>query len=134
MSPDPATIVISAISALASVIRAWSMAKKNQRKITPKQVDRAATPRKPILTNKQIESLSKVISDDIFEAILEIISEAKKRFVAAIKDPSCNEQCQEREHKIAASTICKQLKRMKRLNNKQLPKKFENLWISFQCK
>lgn len=134
MSADIATIVISGISALASVIRAWNSAKQKKRKITPKQIDRAATPRKPILTEKQIESLSKVVPDEIFEAMLEKINEAIKRFTDAIKDPGCNEQCQEHEHRIASNAICRQLKRMKKLNNNQLPKKLENLWISFQCK
>ena len=126
-------LVISAISALASVVQAWRAARKEERELTAEQVELAAIPRTPILTNEEIISLNKVISDDIMEAILENINRAKKRFSDAIKDPACNKQCEDQEHEIAASTICSELERIKRLNNHQLPQDLENLWASFQC-
>ena len=132
MSIEITGLVISGISALASIVQAWKAARKEEKELTVDQVELAAIPKTPVIEEKEIVLLSKAIPDEILEAILENINKAKKRFADAIKDPACNKQCEDKEHEIAASEICGELQRIKHLNNHKLPQDLEKLWIAFQ--
>ena len=133
MSVELAGLVISGISALASVIQVWRATRDAGIELTTEQLAKAAEPKPTTLEHDEIAALSQVISDDILDAILGNIEKAKKRFTDAIDDPACNKQCEDAEEEIAASTTCAALQRIKRLNNRQLPPDLESLWIQFQC-
>jgi len=135
MSIEIAGMVISGITALTNLLEIWKVARMRKEGISVTQVEfyREIKSLPSIESSEAAITLSKMIPDDILNAILKNIKEAIKRFSDAIMDPACNKQCEDREHEIAASTICSELERIKRLNNQQLPRELEKLWISFQC-
>ncbi len=142
MSLEIAIALMSSITSLVSIIKKWQSMRKVREKHelekesiymegdvhadVPKEIPEAEP-------SEASKTLSKVIPEDILKAILDNINKAKERFIKAIDDPVCNRQCEDQEHVIASATICGELERIKRLNNRQLPKDLEILWISFQC-
>lgn len=130
MSVEIAGLVISGISALASVVEAWRSAQKIGEKLTPKQIDDADLP----LPGVEASELGRVINEGILNTILANIETARGRLKEALKDPSNSNQAKDHEVKIAAATICAELARIRQLNAGVLPsKELKELWISHNC-
>lgn len=133
MSIQIAELVVSSISALASVVQAWQAVRTATPQPSSRQIDRVLKSRPSGPLRDTVILLDKVISDEILESILKNIKRAEKRFADALKDPRNTPQDHQKEEEIATVAICDELNRVKRLNEGSLPPELDKLWLSFRC-
>ena len=80
------------------------------------------------------QRLKKVIDDADLGVIRGNIDKAKDRLRKSMGDPANDNQAKDNAVDIASSTICAELKRLKKLNGDNLPgKEYENWWQSHNC-
>lgn len=133
MGIEIAGLVITAISALSSVIRAREAARAKNEELTPEQIDSALKVPPPDLNSSEVAVVNQVIPADLLRTIEENIEEAVERFERALKDPANSPQTRDQEEAIAKSVICSELARLRRLNDEALPGKLADLWVAFKC-
>ena len=124
-------IVLQGLSTLASLIKLRRETLKEDREPSPSEMEQALELHE--VTTKGFETLAAAISEGTLNAINDVIDRARKRYEDAIRDPANNKQARDAEEQIAKSTICGELKRIKRHNGGDLPEEYEDDWIEFEC-
>jgi len=129
-----AQLFVSAISALSSAVEAV----KTVKEITEDDITRVE--QKAIQSigpsNNSVQSLAAAnIDPEYIEIATENIQKASKRLKDALRDPSITQAHKTTEEEAAQFTICSELKRLKRLNQGQLPgsDRFYSLWDQHAC-
>jgi len=138
MGLDTAAIIISGISAIANIIQAYKSARDTQRGLSDKEIDAAEesghTAQAKYWHSNEMDSIYDCIDFETLQVIWGNIDEAEDRLKKALKDPANSNQEKDKEVKIAAATICAELRRIKSLNQGVLPHpELEQLWKSFDC-
>jgi hypothetical protein len=133
MMPIDPTIVVQSISALAALIRLWRETRNTPSGPTPSQIDAVQQQARKDPDVETITTLHTVIPAETLAAIDETIERARKRFDKALRNPANTKEAKDAEEEVARATICGELKRIKRLNGQQLPKKHATDWASFEC-
>ena len=123
-------VILQGISTLAALIKLRRESRKEDREPSPAQINRATTA--PVST-VGFSTLAAAIQQSTFDAISDVVDRARKRFEEAIRDPANTKQARDAEEQIAQSTICGELKRIKRLNGNTLPDDYESVWDEFSC-
>lgn len=131
---DQIRTVLQGISTIAALIKLRGETQKKEREPTQAEIQaqtdlvlkRAATPR-------GFEVMQASIKQSTLDAIGDVIERARERFDGALRDPANNKQARDAEEQIAKSTICGELKRIRRLNQDSLPAEYEDIWQEFAC-
>ena len=132
MSIELASLFLTGISALSSVIQALKGARRKGTRLPAKKVDQVLE--KPKKRKKGAVTLTLVIDEDRLRVILENIEEIQVRMKNTLDNPSSTDQEIDREVEIARNTICKALNTIRHLNQGVLPSKhLLKLWVSHQC-
>jgi hypothetical protein len=131
---EEAKLVVQSIGTLASLIKIWQTAKSRGEDVTAEQVNRIVSAPQPSLPEISLRRIAQVIPGPILDAIRDMIRDAIERFREALSDPTNTSQEKDKEEKIARITVCRELKRIKGLNNGVLPDGvLEDYWASFGC-
>lgn len=123
-------VVLQGISAVAALIKLRREAQKADREPTPAQIDGATGVR---VSTVGFDTLAAAIQQSTLDAISDVIDRARKRLDEALRDPANTKQARDSEEQIAQSTICGELKRIKRLNGSTLPGEYVAVWDEFAC-
>jgi hypothetical protein len=136
---DPVSVaaaVFGGISALSDAIGLYRAYRARGETPPVEEIERemqeaeAAAKAKPSAAQR----LKNVIDDEDLEVIRKNIDKAKERLRKALADPANNNQAKDSEIDIANSTICAELKRIKKLNGDDLPgPEYERWWQSHGC-
>lgn len=139
MAIDPvatAAAVFAGISALSDAINLYrSYRNKGQTPPTDviereMQAAEATAQANPAASQR----LKNVIDDDDLEVIRGNIDKAKKRLRKSLADPANDNEAKDNAIDIANSTICAELRRIKKLNGGKLPgHEYEKWWQSHAC-
>ena len=124
-------IVLQGISTLAALITLRNDSQKEGKEPSDLQIDNAVMPL--TIDSSGFEALATTISQDTLSAINEVIVRAKNRYLDALRDPVNNKQARDAEEQIAKSSICGELKRIKRHNGGSLPTDYSSVWDEFGC-
>jgi hypothetical protein len=139
MAIDPiaiASAVFGGISALSDVIGLYRSYRARGEDLPVAEVDKAMQEAEAAAKAKPstVQRLKKVIDDDDLEVIRGNIDKAKKRLRKSLADPANDNEAKDNAIDIANSTICAELKRIKKLNGGKLPgHEYENWWNSHGC-
>lgn len=123
-------VVLQGISAVAALIKLRRETQKAEREPTPAQIDGATRVR---VSTVGFDTLAAAIQQSTLDAISDVIDRARKRLDEALRDPANTKQSRDSEEQIAQSTICGELKRIKRLNGGALPGEYGAVWDEFAC-
>lgn len=136
---DPVTW-ISGITALASMVKAWSEARKAGLDLE------AARERVRSIRGKGLQgsyelgtsesNLAKrlIIKESLLKTLVKDIEGAGQRFEKSINDPRYTPADIDREHKVARLSICTHLNRIRDFNAGQLPQgDLKQMWTSWNC-
>ena len=126
-------VVVSGISALGSLIKLWRDFRAQKPGVTPQQLETAGTLVRYEIPQGELQALARVIPQEILDVIDGNVQKARERLKKALGDPSNTQQAKDQEVEVAASTVCAELGRLKRLNGGELPDGLQNDWLSFGC-
>lgn len=124
--------IFSGISVLSSVIQTWIEARNRNEPLAPNEV-------RSKLIEIKTESIRShyqfnlVIDNRILDVIRDNIDKATEDLTKSLSDPNNDEASKDRAVERAKYTICYELKRLKGLNNDELPNQFDNAWKSNRC-
>ena len=124
--------VFQGITALAALIKLRRETQKSGQEPSPEQIS-VATSVKASVNPFDVSKLVATMQQSTLDAIGDVIDRARKRFEEALRDPANNKQSRDAEEQIAQSTICGELRRIKRLNGGALPPDYDSEWNEFAC-
>lgn len=134
-------LVISGIAALANVISAWRSARSQGHELTDDEIDEAISSSSSS-SSEEMTSLSpslsaqvvnQVIPPTLLDVMRNNVTDRLSRLSEALADPDNTGQEKDKEADAAASAICRELKRIRKFNNGQLPDDLQPHWESFGC-
>ena len=128
---DQVKMVLQGISTLAALIKLRRESQKKAQEPTPAQIDTVLKPR--MVSVVGFQSFAATLQQSTLDAINDVIERARKRFEDALRDPANTKQARDAEEQIAQSTICGELRRIKRMNGQTLPSEYDSIWTEFAC-
>jgi hypothetical protein len=134
MNLEAAKLMVESIGTLSSLVKVWQNARGSGADVTREQVEKTIESLQPSPSHATLEQITLIISQPVLDTIAETIADAIERLRDALSDPSNTQQDKDKEERVARATICRELKRVKRLNNNVLPDgMLEDYWRSFSC-
>lgn len=133
MIVETAAAFVSTISALSSVVKAITAAKKFSDDALALS-ERISSTREP--ANNSVRALAATtIDDDFIKIATESIQRALDRLKKDWRDPSVTQAGKDSSLEAASYVICSELRRIKTLNGNTLPgdDRFHTLWASHKC-
>lgn len=133
MIVETAAAFVSAISALSSVVKAITAAKKFSDDALALS-ERISSTQEP--QNNSVRALAATtIDDDFIKIATENIQRALDRLKKDWRDPSVTQAGKDSALEAASYVICSELRRIKTLNGNALPgdDRFHELWASHGC-
>lgn len=127
---DQIRTVFQGLSALAALIKLRRDSQASHREPTEAEIETITV---PIYPDYQLRNLQANITESTLDAINGVIDRARKRFENTIRDPSIHGAVRDAEEEAARSTICSELLRIRRLNQKELPAELEATWKEYGC-
>lgn len=133
MIVETATAFVSTISALSSVVKAITAAKKfsDDALVLSEHISKTREPE-----NNSVRALAATtIDDDFIKIATENIQRALDRLKKDWRDPSVTQAGKDSALEAASYVICSELRRIKTLNGNTLPgdDRFHELWDSHGC-
>jgi len=130
------SLIFTGMNTLAKLVTAYYSARKDQRQLSSQEVAtiQQSAAEVPTAKLKQAKSRLSVIDSDILETINGNIDKEKKRLIDALKDPANSQQAKDEACERANSVICRELKRIAKLNGGKLPPgDYKKWWESHGC-
>lgn len=126
--------VLQGISTVAALVKLRRETLKKEREPTQLEIQsQTDSVLNRIATPQGFDVMQASIKQSTLDAIGDVIERARERFEGALRDPANNKQARDAEEQIAKSTICGELKRIRRLNRDMLPPEYEDIWQEFTC-
>ncbi|KAB2880917.1 hypothetical protein F9K33_02860 [bacterium] len=124
--------IFSGVSALSSVIQTWSEARNRNETLGPNEVRNNFIK----IKTESIQShyqFNLVINSKILDVIRGNVEKATEDLIKSLSDPNNDDTSKDKAVERAKYTICNELKRLKDLNNDELPDQFDDVWKSNRC-
>jgi len=138
-------LIISGISALASLVSAWRTARSQGHDLADDEIDDAISSSSSSSWSSSSEEMStlsstlsaQVVNEVIPPALLDVmrnnITQRLSRLTEALADPDNTGQEKDKEADAAASAVCRELQRIRKFNSGRLPEDLQRYWESFSC-